>query len=84
MFDLRINILKILCVILQTIGVICLLSIKIVDPAWSLFLWAVVAISGFAALVQMMTDKHSSVFGHIVGIAGLGILLAALFELAPQ
>ena len=82
--DIRINVLKIVCGVLQIAGLISLFGMKSTNPVWVPFLYAVIAVSGFAALVQMITDKQISIFGYMVGVSGCGLIFVALLKLAPQ
>jgi predicted PurR-regulated permease PerM len=48
-----------------------------VDPGWSLALWAAVMLVALDVLVANAIEPH--VYGHTIGIAPFGIIVAALF-----
>lgn len=58
------------------IGVVALFAAA-VDPGWSLALWAAVMLVALDVLVANAIEPH--VYGHSMGIAPFGIIVAALF-----
>lgn len=58
------------------IGVVTLFAAA-VDPGWSLALWAVAMLVALDVLVANAIEPH--VYGHTMGLAPFGIIVAALF-----
>ena len=75
----RILLLKIICVILQFVGLIIFGFIKIISPEWTTIAWTVFAISGFASIVLVFIDsRNTSVREGFIGAAFIIVALQAL------
>lgn len=76
----RTLLLKIICAILQFVGLVLFGSIKMIDPSWVTTAWAIVAISGFASVVQVfIDDQHTSVREGFIGVGFIFVALQSLF-----
>lgn len=76
----NILLLKIFCAILQFTGFILFAFVKMFDPAWVPVIWGLIAISGFASIVQAFIDRqNTSAREGFIGLAFALIALQALF-----
>ena len=74
--------LKIICGILQFGGVVLLFFARTAGPATSSLIWGLIAISGFAAIVQAATDQRTTSSGVLAGTVGFVLMLFALQSLS--
>lgn len=81
MMEPKIVILKVICGLLQFGGVVLFFFTKTAGPAWTPFIWGLIAISGFAAIVQAATDQRTTPSGVLAGSVGFVLMLFALQSL---
>ncbi|OHA83864.1 MAG: hypothetical protein A2937_00855 [Candidatus Yonathbacteria bacterium RIFCSPLOWO2_01_FULL_47_33b] len=74
--------LKIICGILQFGGVVLFFFTRTAGPATSSLIWGLIAISGFAAIVQAATDQRTTSSGVLAGAVGFVLMLFALQSLS--
>ena len=67
--------------LLQITGIILLCVIKDIDPKFEPMSWAIIAISGFAGIIQVFTDERQTTAGNLAGFIGAGLIVVALQSL---
>ncbi|MBI5400794.1 MAG: hypothetical protein HZB12_01615 [Candidatus Yonathbacteria bacterium] len=81
-WEFRIEILVVLCSVLQIAGFLCLVLVKTSTYFPTHALWSIIAISGFAALAKELIARRTTKLGTSSAFAGLGLIGISLVALS--